>query len=165
MNIFLKSIISFAFIAGVAFSSAGAETYIDSPDQNNVPQKNSSGDKTVSIEKLIETSNSWDGSLLPSYPGTQPVVSIYKYTFPPKSVTNLHYHKIINCGVVLNGTLTVVSEDGSSRDFHAGEPIVETIGTVHHGENRGDTDVEVIMFYAGDGTTPLSFPIESKSNK
>ena len=78
-------------------------------------------------------------------------------------MTNLHFHKIINCGVILSGTLTVVSEDGTSKSFHAGDPIVETVGTIHHGENRGDEDVVVLTFYAGDGITPLSFPADNQS--
>ncbi len=111
-------------------------------------------------EKLIETSTAWNGSPLPAYPSGSPVISIYKYVFPPHTITNPHFHKIINCGVVLSGTLTIVSKDGSFHDFHAGEPLVETDGEIHHGENRGDEDAVVIMFYAGDGKTPLSIPAQ-----
>lgn len=110
--------------------------------------------------KLAETSKSWDGAPLPNYPDGSPVVSIYKYVFPPHTVTNSHFHKVINCGVILSGTLTIVTNDNQCHNFHAGEAIVETVGGIHHGENRGDTDVVVIMFYAGDGKTPLSIPAE-----
>ncbi len=109
-------------------------------------------------EKIVETSTAWDGSPLPPYPTGTPVVSIFKYIFPPHTVTNPHFHKIINCGVVLSGTLTIVTKDGGTHDFKAGEPLVETDGEIHHGENRGDVDAVVIMFYAGDGETPLSIP-------
>lgn len=111
-------------------------------------------------QKIVETSTAWDGSQLPPYPSGTPVVSIYKYVFPPHTVTNPHFHKIINCGIVLSGTLTIVSENGESHDFKAGEPLVETDGEVHHGENRGDVDAVVIMFYAGDGRTQLSIPAQ-----
>ncbi len=111
-------------------------------------------------EKLVETSTAWDGSPLPAYPIGTPVVSIYKYVFPPHTITNPHFHKIINCGVVLSGTLTIVSADGRSHDFKAGEPLVETDGEIHHGENRGDVPAVVIMFYAGDGKTQLSIPAQ-----
>ena len=110
--------------------------------------------------KLAETSTAWDGSPLPCYPSSSPVISIYKYTFPPHTVTNPHYHKIINCGVVLSGTVTIVNRDGTSHDFHAGEALVETDGEIHHGENRGEEEAVVIMFYAGDSFTPLSIPAE-----
>lgn len=114
----------------------------------------------IKSEKIIETSKAWDGSPLPSYPSASPVISIYKYTFPPHTITNPHYHKIINCGVVLSGTLTIVCADGSFHDFHAGEPLVETDGEINHGENRGDEPAVVLMFYAGAHGLPLSIPAE-----
>lgn len=117
-------------------------------------------DTDIVSVKLAETSTAWDGSPLPNYPQTTPVISIYKYTFPPHSKNNPHFHKIINCGVVISGTVTIVSADGSYHDFHAGEALVETDGEIHHGENRGETDAVVIMFYAGDSRTALSIPSE-----
>ncbi|MDE6022604.1 MAG: cupin domain-containing protein [Muribaculaceae bacterium] len=108
--------------------------------------------------KIIETSTAWDGTALPNYPQAAPEISIYKYTFPPHTVTNPHFHRIINCGVVLSGTLTIVCKDGRYHDFHAGEPLVEADEEIHHGENRGDEDAVVIMFYAGGGNIPLSIP-------
>lgn len=111
-------------------------------------------------QKLVETSTAWDGSPLPSYPSSTPVISIFRYVFPPHTITNPHFHKIINCGVVISGTLTIVMEDGSAHDFKTGEALVETDGEIHHGENRGDVDAVVIMFYAGDGKTPLSIPAQ-----
>lgn len=61
---------------------------------------------------------------------------------------------------MLSGTLTIVCKDGSSKDFHAGQPLVETVGEIHHGENRGDVDAVVLMFYAGSKGVPLSTPAE-----
>ena len=62
--------------------------------------------------------------------------------------------------MVLSGTVTIVNRDGTSHDFHAGEALVETDGEIHHGENRGEEEAVVIMFYAGDSVTPLSIPAE-----
>lgn len=107
---------------------------------------------------LVETSNGWDGSLLPNYPDGKPVIAIYKYVFPAHTVTADHYHKIINCGVVTKGELTLVCRNGKEKTVKAGEAVVEIDGEVHHGENRGNEAAEVIMFYAGDGKTPFSFP-------
>lgn len=121
-------------------------------------QKSELENTGIKSEKLIETSTAWDGAVLPDYPQAAPVISIYKYTFPPHTVTNSHFHKVINCGVVLSGTLTIVCQDGSSHDFHSGEPLVEIVGNIHHGENRGDVDAVVLMFYVGGGDIPLSIP-------
>ena len=160
MNISFQSVFCLTFVCGISLSFNMAEAQVREQAHSVMAD---SLKQDVKVERLIETSNAWDGSSLPAYPQTQPVITINKYTFPPHSVTNLHFHKIINCGVILSGTLTVVSEDGTSKSFHAGDPIVETVGTIHHGENRGDEDVVVLMFYAGDGITPLSFPDDNQS--
>ncbi len=123
-------------------------------------QKSELEDTGIVSVKLAETSRAWNGTPLPDYPRSKPVVSVYRYTFPPHSVTNSHFHKVINCGVVLSGTLTIVGVDGREHSFTAGEAIVETVGEIHHGENRGDTDAVIVMFYAGDESTPLSTPAE-----
>ena len=162
MNTLFRTILSLTFVCEIALSFNVAEAQVQVREQAHSVMTDSLKQE-VKVERLIETSNAWDGSSLPAYPQTQPVITINKYTFPPHSVTNLHFHKIINCGVILSGTLTVVSEDGTSKSFHAGDPIVETVGTIHHGENRGDEDVVVLMFYAGDGITPLSFPADNQS--
>ena len=81
-----------------------------------------------------------------------------EYTFPPHTVTNPHYHRIINCGVVLSGTFTIVCKDRNFHDFHAGEPLVETDGEIHHGESRGNVGAVILTFYAGCSDIPLSIP-------
>lgn len=112
----------------------------------------------ITAECLVESSCGWDGSPLPNYPEGKPLLSIYRYVFPPHSVTADHFHKIINCGVVTSGQITLVCRNGREKTVHAGEAVIEIDGEVHHGENRGDEPAEVIMFYAGDGKTPFSFP-------
>ena len=159
MNISFRSVFSLTFVCGIALSFNVAEAQTQVKEQAHSVMTDSLKQE-VKVERLIVTSNAWDGSSLPAYPQTQPVITINKYTFPPHSVTNLHFHKIINCGVVLSGTLTIVCKDGSFHDFHAGEPLVETDGEVHHGENRSDVDAVVLMFYAGGGAMPLSIPAD-----
>ena len=126
-----------------------------SSDDSRFKELDSSG---ITAHCLVETSEGWDGSVLPNYPVGKPVLSIYKYCFPPHTITADHYHKIINCGVVTSGELTLVCSDGKETTIRAGQAVVEIDGKVHHGENRGDTPAEVIMFYAGDGKTPFSSP-------
>ena len=113
----------------------------------------------ITSQQILSASAAWDGSPFPLYPAGTPVISIIRYTFPPHSVTNAHFHEVINCGVVLSGKLTIVKEDGSERVFHAGEGIAEAVGTVHHGENREDEVAVVIMFYAGNSADALSTPV------
>lgn len=126
------------------------------PEQDNrFAELDASG---ITAHCLLETASGWDGSPLPDYPAGKPLISIYKYVFPPHTITADHFHKIINCGVVTGGELTLVCTNGREKTIHAGEAVAEIDGVVHHGENRGDVPAEVIMFYAGDGKTPFSFP-------
>lgn len=114
----------------------------------------------ITTKILAQSSTAWNGSALPAYPAGAPYVTILRICFAPGAVTDEHFHSIINCGVVVSGELTVVNADGTERTFCAGEAIIETVGTVHHGENRGSEPVELIMFYAGTEDSHLSIPLK-----
>lgn len=105
---------------------------------------------------VIESSSSWDGVLLPHYPEGVPRVTILRITIPPHVKLEMHKHPIINAGIVLKGELTVLTEDGRSSVFKAGEGLVELVNAYHYGENRGEEPVDLIMFYAGTIDTLLS---------
>ncbi len=68
----------------------------------------------------------------------------------------MHTHALVNAGVILRGELTVIAETGAQRMFRPGEGIVELVGTRHYGENRGDGELELVMFYAGTQGMSLS---------
>lgn len=110
----------------------------------------------IAVTRVAETSVSWDGALLPSYPQGTPQVTILRATVPPRATIALHTHAVINAGMILRGELTVVSETGAERTFRAGEGVVELVGTAHYGENRGDAETELVVFYAGTAGAPLS---------
>ncbi|MGL5912636.1 MAG: cupin domain-containing protein [Bacteroidales bacterium] len=119
-------------------------------------QKQTESSPEVLIEKIAETSQSWDGANLPNYPEGQPVITIMRYVFPPKMRLDEHYHSIINCGVVMSGELTIITREGIEKTFKKGDAIIEIINGIHYGENRGDEPAEIIMFYAGEPDSPLS---------
>lgn len=110
----------------------------------------------VRINTLIQTGCSWDGAELPAYPTEKPQITILRYTVEPNQRLSHHHHVIINCGIVVEGEITVVALDGKEHTFKKGEPIVEMVGPVHYGENRGQVTTELIMFYAGAEGLPLS---------
>ena len=64
----------------------------------------------------------------------------------------------MNHGVLVQGELTIVALDGTEKVVHEGEAIVEMVGTVHHGENRGTKPVILYMFYLSQKGQPLSVP-------
>ena len=112
--------------------------------------------QTIKTEKILETTTSWDGTTLPPYPTDQPKISILKISIPPAAKLPIHYHSIINCAVVIKGTLKVVKEDGQEIIISEGQAISEVINKYHYGINETDKEVELIVFYAGDKTFPLS---------
>lgn len=98
--------------------------------------------------ELLRTSRSWDGAALPPYPAGTPLLVAKRIIFPAGHRTGWHYHTVLNYGIVAQGNLTVVCRDGTERTFHEGEALVEVVGAVHRGENRGSTPVVLHMFYA-----------------
>lgn len=107
-------------------------------------------------KELFRTSQSWDGAELPDYPIGKPELVAMRYVFEPGSSLHLHHHDVINFGIVEQGELTIVSADGKEKVIHQGEAVVEMVGTVHHGENRGQVPVVLNMFYLSQEGLPLS---------
>lgn len=105
----------------------------------------------MSIKKteLLRTSQSWDGVELPDYPSGRPELSVVRLVFPVGAKTTWHHHNVINYGIVEQGELTIVCADGAEKTFRAGEALVEVVGTIHRGENRGKEPVVLDMFYVG----------------
>ena len=107
-------------------------------------------DKTMAIQtiELLRSSQTWDGAPLPDYPVGKPELIVKRLVFPAGAKTEWHHHTVINYGIIQQGELTIVCADGAERTFHAGEAMIEVIGTVHRGENRGSEPVILDMFYA-----------------
>lgn len=108
------------------------------------------------VEELIRTCQSWDGAELPEYLHGRPEIVAKKYVFPSGERLALHHHPVINFGVLVEGELTIVSEDGREKVVHEGEVVVEMVNTVHHGENRGSKTAVLYMFYLSQEGLPLS---------
>lgn len=101
----------------------------------------------IKTTELIRTSQSWDGAQLPDFPQGKPELRVIRLDFPVGAKTGWHHHTVVNYGIVQQGDLTIVCQDGSERTFHEDEALVEVIGTIHRGENRGKKPVILNMFY------------------
>lgn len=101
----------------------------------------------IKTTELIRTSQSWDGAILPDFPQGKPELRVIRLDFPVGAKTGWHHHTVVNYGIVQQGELTIVCQDGSEKTFREGEPLVEVIGTIHRGENRGRKPVILNMFY------------------
>ena len=110
--------------------------------------------KEVQSTELIRTSQSWDGVELPDYLQGRPELVAVKYVFPAGK--KLHHHPVMNYGILVQGELTIIGQDGKEKVVHEGEPVVEMVNTIHHGENRGKKDVILYMFYLSQKDLPLA---------
>ena len=110
----------------------------------------------IQVEKLAESSQSWNGDTLPNYPEGQAKITILKVSIPAKTKLEMHKHLVINAGFLLKGELTVVDEFGNRLELKAGDSLIELVNTYHYGINEGTEMVELVVFYAGDIATPIT---------
>lgn len=118
--------------------------------------QNEAPEASVQSTELIRTSQSWDGVELPDYFQGRPELVAVKYVFPAGKKLGWHHHPVMNYGIVQQGELTIIGLDGKETTIYAGEPVVEMVGTIHHGENRGDKTVVLDMFYISQDGTPIA---------
>ena len=118
-------------------------------------QEDNPAPQVVSTE-LIRTSQSWDGVELPDYFEGRPELVAVKYVFPAGQKLGWHHHVAMNYGILVQGELTIIGLDGKTKVVHEGEAVVEMVGTVHHGENRGTKDCILYMFYLSQKDLPLA---------
>ena len=110
----------------------------------------------IQVEKLVETSKSWNGDLLPKYPDGTPKITVLKITIPPKTKLHEHYHPVINSGILLKGELKVVDVDNNVLILKEGDVIVELVNKIHYGINEKNKPAEIIVFYAGTQGSPIT---------
>ena len=112
--------------------------------------------QAVTSEELIRTSQSWDGVELPDYFEGRPELVAVKYEFPAGQKLGWHHHPVMNYGILVQGELTIIGQDGKEKTVHEGEAVVEMVNTIHHGENRGTKPVILYMFYLSQKDLPLA---------
>lgn len=116
---------------------------------------NDAEDEVESIE-LLRTSKSWNDVELPDYPQGRPELVAVKYIIPAGKKLGWHHHEAMNHGVLVQGELTIIAQDGKTKVMHPGEVVVEMVDAIHHGENRGTEPVVLYMFYLAQKDMPLS---------
>ena len=112
--------------------------------------------ETILKLEMKRTSQSWDGDPLPDYPKGKPELVVMRYIFPVGSKLPWHHHPVINYGILHQGELTIIRDDGKTQVVHAGEAVVEMVGSVHCGMNSGDKPVILDMFYLSQEGIPLA---------
>ena len=121
-----------------------------------VPAGLCAAEPQIKVERLLQTTQSWDSSPYTSYPSGQPQVTVLKITIPPNTALHWHRHPIISVAYVLSGHLTLEKRaTGERRILEPGEAVAETVQTTHRGLTT-DEPVELIVFYAGRAGMPLT---------
>lgn len=148
----MKWVLDATFICGMSTMAYGQNCCCCCCKQHD---NSNAAQKVVSTE-LIRTSQSWDGVELPDYFKGRPELVAVKYVFPAGQKLGWHHHPVMNYGILVQGELTIIGLDGKEKVVHEGEPVVEMVGTIHHGENRGSKDVILYMFYLSQKDMPLA---------
>ena len=110
----------------------------------------------VETTELLRTSQSWNGMELPDYPQGRPELVAVKYVIPPGEKLGWHHHVSMNHGVLVQGELKIIGQDGNTTVLRAGDVVVEMVDAVHRGESCGTEPVVLYMFYLSKGDLPLS---------
>ena len=131
----MKKIMQWVLVATLTISGASVMT---SCKTSTTATADKAAAAKVEHTELIRTSQSWDGVELPDY---------FKYVFPAGQKLGWHHHPVMNYGILVQGELTIIGQDGKEKTVHEGEAVVEMVNTIHHGENRGSKPVILYMFY------------------
>lgn len=139
------------------------ETSRDQKDNNGMLRfqkvmENQTQVKGVKATELLRGSRSWDGTEMPDYPVGRPELVAMRYEFAAGEKLGWHHHEVMNYGFLAQGELTIVDVDGNEKVFRTGEALIEMVGTIHRGENRGTEPVVLYMFYVSQQGLPLSVP-------
>lgn len=146
----MKKILNWTLIATLLCSLSTQSSCKKTNTNTDVPMQQ------VETTELVRTSQSWDGVELPDYFQGRPELVAVKYVFPVGQKLGWHHHVAMNFGVLVQGELTIIGENGQEKVVHEGEAIVEMVGTVHRGENRGTKPVILYMFYLSQKDLPLA---------
>ena len=151
----MKKIMNWVLVATLVCGASLMSSCKEAKANEDNPAQEVTSDKVTS-EELIRTSQSWDGVELPDYLQGRPELVAVKYVFPAGKKLGWHHHPVMNYGVLMQGELTIIGQDGKEKVVHEGEAVVEMVNTIHHGENRGSKPVILYMFYLSQKDMPLA---------
>ncbi len=152
----LNWVFAAALICGASVLTSCKEKQVQQDQENTAEQQVADSVKKVVSAELIRTSQSWDGVELPDYLQGRPELVAVKYEFPAGQKLGWHHHPVMNYGILVQGELTIIGQDGKEKVVHEGEAVVEMVNTIHHGENRGTKPVILYMFYLSQKDLPLA---------
>ena len=98
----------------------------------------------VTVKTLITTDRTVLGQKL-VLPKHDPVLIVSTYDIAPGARLPRHEHPFSRYAYVLQGDLTVEFDGGLQKQYHAGDFIVEAVGSWHFGMNPGKVPVRLLV--------------------
>ncbi len=97
---------------------------------------------------ILQTTASWDGNPI-IYPEGEAQITALHIEIPSGAETGWHSHPVPSFGYVLEGTLEIAMEDGSTLIVNKGEALAEVTSRIHSGKSIGENSLKLVVFYAG----------------
>ena len=110
---------------------------------------------------LLKSTKDWRGVTLPTYSEGQPEVTVAKITIPAGMALPLHEHPYMTAGVIIQGTIEVLTDSGDTHIARAGDAVIELVNQAHGGANIGDEDAVILVVYAGIEGEPVTVPLST----
>jgi len=109
------------------------------------------GQRNISliVEKLLVADTTSLGQKIVYPKSGQAEVTVQRITFPPGASTGWHKHEIPVFSYIIQGELTVETEDHKVLHFKENTSFSESTNTFHNGINMGEEDLIVIAMYIG----------------
>lgn len=114
----------------------------------------------VTVQMLSQSSVSWDGGNI-QYPEGDAEIALVKIDVPDDGAMPMHCHFMPVAAYVARGAIQVTTSTGEKKVFKGGEAFIEVMNRWHEALGVG-TDTQLIVFYAGKKSMPLS--IEKSSD-
>jgi len=111
----------------------------------------------VQTRVILKTAVTGNGAPIAYLKTDQPEITAMTVDISPGAETGWHSHSAPVYAYVISGSLTVNIEGNMSRQFNAGDVIIEVVNTRHNGVNNGKTPVNLIVFYTGAKDMPNVF--------
>ena len=111
----------------------------------------------VQAKVILKTVTTGNGAPIAYLKTDHPEITAMTVDVSPGAQTGWHSHSVPVYAYVLSGCLTVNIEGSKSRQFNAGDVIIEVVNTRHNGVNMGSSPVKLIVFYTGAKDMPNVF--------
>jgi quercetin dioxygenase-like cupin family protein len=111
----------------------------------------------VQSKVILKAATTGNGEPIAYLKTDQPEITAMTVDISPGAQTGWHSHSVPVYAYVISGCLVVNIEGSKSRQFSAGDVIIEVVNTRHNGVNTGAVPVKLIVFYTGAKDTPNVF--------